>query len=180
LWDLDDLTPKVKGDWGLARGPRLPFEFSRVSDKRKQALVVIIDYDHGVECATSHIHSIRTRLDDAVDDLAQRERAQAHFIGHCRATTDGKQSGNDEAIAQIRAWLLESPYDAAVWTDLPRNFEDRLQVPFTIDAAISYLRTLQATSLEEARRYIENAPQNVETPLRAALREQDWWRAIAY
>ena len=180
LWDLDDLTPKVTGDWGVAEGPTLPFEFVRVSDKRNLALVVVIDYEHGVECKTSHIESRKLALDEAIDDLAARERAQIANIGHCRSHDDGKESGNPDAVTRIRGWLQESPYDAAVWTDLPRNFKERVGVDFSLDAAIGYLSKLPAPSLEEARRYIENAPSNVETPLRAALRNQQWWRDVAY
>jgi hypothetical protein len=89
LWDLDDLAPKVRGAWHVARGPRLPFEFSRVSDKRKRALVVVIDHEHGVECSTSFIESTHTDLDAAVDDLAARERAPRERIGHCTVDDDG-------------------------------------------------------------------------------------------
>ncbi|SVC10487.1 uncharacterized protein METZ01_LOCUS263341, partial [marine metagenome] len=28
LWDLDNLTPFVQGDWAINAGPRLPLEFS--------------------------------------------------------------------------------------------------------------------------------------------------------
>ena len=34
LWDLDNLTPFVQGDWAINAGPRLPLEFSLVSRKR--------------------------------------------------------------------------------------------------------------------------------------------------
>ena len=28
LWDLDDLAPKVTGDWHMLAGPALPMEFA--------------------------------------------------------------------------------------------------------------------------------------------------------
>jgi hypothetical protein len=180
LWDLDDLAPKVRGAWHVARGPRLPFEFSRVSDKRKRALVVVIDREHGVECSTSFIESTRTDLDAAVDDLAARERAPRERIGHCTVDDDGPRSGQEDCIGRLRQWLVGADFQAAVWTDLPRNFEERVKAPFSIPRAIDYLKTLQGDARTEARRYVENAPANIETPLRAALREQDWWHGIEY
>jgi hypothetical protein len=41
------------------------------------------------------------------------------------------------------------------------------------------LRCLTGDSLDEAVRYIENAPAATDTPLRRALSADDWWRAEA-
>ena len=180
LWDLDDLSPHVAGDWAVAEGPRLPFEFVRVSPKRKQALVVVIDETHGVECATSHIQSARGRLMEAVEDLARRERTVPDQIGFADCAGQRVQSRHTFVAENIRDWLSTSGYDGAVWTDLGGNYRETLGEPFSIEGAIRYLRTLTGESLIEARRYIESAPENVETPLRAALRHEDWWQAVAY
>ncbi len=180
LWDLDDLTPHVTGNWSVAEGPRLPFEFVRVSPKRKQALVVVIDEGHGVACATSHIASARDGLMPAVEDLARRERTTAEHIGYVDRDGARAQSRHAFALKTVQTWLRDSYYDAAVWTDLAGNYQDILGEPFSIGGAIGYLRTLTGDSLIEARRYIESAPANVETPLRAALRHEGWWQAIDY
>lgn len=180
LWDLDDLTPHVCGDWSVASGPVLPFEFVRVSPKRKQALVVVIDDKHGVDCATSHITSVRDSLDHAVEDLARRERTTGEHIGF--ATRDGgsASSRHDFVASRVSEWLGASPFDGAVWTDLAGNYEEVLGQPFSVSAAIAYLQTLSGDALIEAHRYIEQAPANVETPLRKALRGEAWWQAIEY
>lgn len=180
LWDLDDLTPHVAGDWQVALGPMLPFEFVRVSPKRKQALVVVIDGDHGVPCATSHIDSTRDVLEHAVEDLARRERTTSEHIGYVSRDGSAAQTRHHFARDTVSQWLRSSPFDGAVWTDLAGNYEEVLGAPFSIAGAIGYLRTLEGESLIEARRYIESAPSNVETPLRAALREESWWQAVTY
>jgi hypothetical protein len=77
IWDLDDLAPNVEGPWSMRAGPRLPMEFSRVSPKRLMGLVVALDPLDGVACPTHAIRSRRTRLADAIADLAARERAPA-------------------------------------------------------------------------------------------------------
>lgn len=180
LWDLDDLTPYVTGEWHLAKGPLLPFEFVRVSPKRKQALVVVIDEMHGVECATSFIASTRNRLVDAVEDLARRERTTAEQIGYTDLNGSLNQSRHGFAAGKIRNWLAGTEFDAAVWTDLTGNYIDEIGEPFSVPGAVAYLKNLTGESRIEARRYIESAPRNVETPLRAVLRNEDWWQAIQY
>lgn len=180
LWDLDDLTPHVTGDWNLAAGPTLPFEFVRVSPKRKQALVVVIDEDHGTECSTSFIASTRNSLEEAVDDLARRERTTSAHIGYADADGNSIQSRHPFVAVRVTQWLRSAGFDAAVWTDLTGNYLDVLGEPFTIPGAIGYLKTLTGESRIEAKRYIDSAPANVETPLRAALRSEDWWHAIDY
>ena len=80
----------------------------------------------------------------------------------------------------MRGWLEQSGFDAAVWTDLAGNYEETLGHAYSLDAAIEYLKALPQPSLIEAHRYIESAPVNVETPLRAALRHLDWWQGVRY
>ena len=89
LWDLDDLEPHVEGAWQVAQGPMLPLEFVRVSKKRNMALAVVIDHDHGVPCASSHILSRRGDVQDAVVDLARRERAPEDQIGYVDTSSGG-------------------------------------------------------------------------------------------
>ena len=176
LWDLDDLAPKVAGDWRLAAGPALPLEFSRISPKRKLGLVVCIDPDHGAPCATHAILSIRSDLDQARADLAARERAPEGLIGlTCTRTGRGHGRGADF----VAAWARAQGLAGAVWTDLPPNFAADRGEPFSLPAAESYLQSLTGDAHAEAVRYIENAPRWTDTPLRRRLAAAAWWRAAA-
>lgn len=178
IWDLDDLAPKVAGDWQLGSGPAMPVEFSRVSPKRKQALVLVIDGGLEDFSATSFIDSKRSRLDDAKDDLAARERTHLGHIGW--ATWSGEaRSCNDRVAASVVAWLEESEHDAAVWTDLNGNFHDHTGLPFSHLHALAYLQDLSRASLHEAWRYITYAPTQTDTPFRRFLVQQPWWAALA-
>lgn len=177
IWDLEILESQVDPRWQRGQGPVLPLEFSRISPKRKKALALIVDPDHGTECATSLVVSKRRSLDDAIQDLAARERAPLERIGH--ASLDGLwQSTVSGLESQLESWLRESGFSAAVWTDLPGNFQDETGAPYTLPAAIAYLRTLEGASLLEAKRYIELAPEETMTALRKALHREDWWAAV--
>ncbi len=178
LWDLENLTPHVKGGWGYGEGPKLPLEFSRISPKRKLSLVVIIDPNHGAPCPTSFIESTRSDLDEAINDLAARERAPLERIGHAHIETDRLNSSNPPLDNILLNWLHESHFDACVWTDLPANFHLETGDEFSISAGLEYLKTLQGESLKEAKLYIDSAPKETVTPLRTALDSDAWWQSL--
>lgn len=177
IWDLEILESQVDPRWQRGAGPVLPLEFSRVSPKRKRALALIVDPDHGTECLTSLVVSKRRSLEDAVNDLAARERAPLDRIGYA-SQTGSWRSAVDGLQARFESWLAQTGFAGAVWTDLPGNFHDETGTPFSVSAAITYLRTLQGTSLLEAKRYIELAPEETMTALRQALSVEDWWADV--
>lgn len=177
LWDLDDLAPKVSGRWALRAGPRLPMEFSRISVKRKLALVLCLDAAAGVACATHAIRSRRSGIGAARADLAARERAPLARIGWADAGGHG-ESRMPELAARIAAWCRATGHAGAVWTDLEPNFREETGAEFGLQAGREYLRTLRGESLAEAHRYIRNAPWTTRTPLRRALACDPWWRGL--
>jgi hypothetical protein len=175
IWDLENLTPHVRGGWSIGGGPVLPMEFTRVSAKRQQALAVCLDAVHGVGCVTHAIASVRNEFGAVVADLARRERAPVERIGVvCLAS--GHVNGSSPEVAEgVRQWCADGGWRGAVWTDLPSNFEDRLGEGFSVGRAMAYLRSLTGASLDEAVRYFENAPAATDTPLRRALSKDAWW-----
>ena len=175
LWDLDDLAPKVSGEWKMYEGPILPLEFSLVSRKRHYALALVIDYGDGAPCPTCVIDSVRSEIGAAIVDLANRERMEPTNIGFVDRNTGESHSHREETRNTFWNWIEDSTYDGAVWTDGERNFEALTGRAFSLQTAQDHLRSLQGISLEEARRYIRNAPARVETPLRRALEGAPWW-----
>ena len=175
LWDLDDLAPKVSGEWKMYEGPILPLEFSLVSRKRHYALALVIDYEDGAPCPTCVIDSVRSEIGAAIVDLANRERMEPTNIGFVDRNTGESHSHREETRNTFWNWIEDSNYDGAVWTDGERNFEALTGRAFSLKTAQDHLRSLQGISLEEARRYIRNAPARVETPLRRALEGAPWW-----
>ena len=175
LWDLDDLAPKVSGEWKMYKGPILPLEFSLVSRKRHYALALVIDYGDGAPCPTCVIDSVRSEIGAAIVDLANRERMEPTNIGFVDRNTGESHSHREETRNTFWNWIEDSTYDGAVWTDGERNFEALTGRAFSLKTAQDHLRSLQGISLEEARRYIRNAPARVETPLRRALEGAPWW-----
>ena len=136
-----------------------------------------VDPEHGVGCATHSIRSTRGDVAQAVADLAARERAPRGRIGW--ADAGGRGAGRmPEVVAAVGAWCAERGWAAAVWTDLEPNFRETTGAAFTVAEGVGYLRTLPGTGLDEARRYIRQAPATTRTPLRRALACDPWWRGL--
>ncbi|MEM7427589.1 MAG: hypothetical protein AAF441_15960 [Pseudomonadota bacterium] len=114
---------------------------------------------------------------DAVADLAERERAPLDRIGFA-SHSGAWQSTVSQIEPHLEAWLRISEYDAAVWTDLPANFREETETPYSVGTAIEYLQTLRGNALLEAKRYIELAPQESMTALRRALHGDEWWATV--
>lgn len=175
IWDLDDLAPKVQGPWQMRTGPRLPMEFARISPKRKMGLALCLDAGLGTPCTTHAIASVRKGLAAVVEDLAARERTVAHHIGGvCLAT--GQMQGRDAIAGIVRDWCHAAGWSGAVWTDLTTNYAETRARDFSVEDAVAYLRSLDGESLDEAVRYIHNAPAETDTPLRRRLAADPWWQ----
>ena len=180
LWDLGNLEPHVIGEWGYYTGPMLPLEFSLISAKRNQALALTIDLDNGTLCPTCIISSRRQSIVRTVGDLAAREQAPQEMIGFFEQGSNHSRSRSDYIYRKIETWLEQKRFDGAVWTDSASNFKSITGTNFSVIAALEYLRSLQGASLIEAKRYIENAPDLVDTPLRKMLAEEAWWLSLPY
>jgi len=150
VWDEECLAPHIHGGWRMARGPRLPVEFCRISPKRRQALVLTIDAAQGHEVPTAYTFSRRRAIREAIADLARRERCDERHIGIC--TRNGAHANTQEDIAaRVHAWLARQPgLSAAIWAALPVNFRELTGRAFSLRAAVDYLRRLTGPSLSEA------------------------------
>jgi len=173
IWDLENLKPFVSGQWSLGCGPKMPVEFSRISPKRKKALVLVIDHSLDHQCTTNIIKSARSNIDEAIKDLAERERCKIDMIGYL------DKSGNEyKSFSGVEDWLEKNNYDAVIWTALPYNFELETGKEFTHKSGLEYLKSLNANALAEAWRYIEFAPKVTDTPFRRFLKQDEFWQSL--
>jgi len=74
-------------------------------------------------------------------------------------------------VPVIQQWGAKHGVDGVIWTDLRSNFEDETGNPFTVERARDYLLGLPKSAADRARRYINNAPPEVDTPLRRQCRK---------
>ncbi|MBI2940400.1 MAG: hypothetical protein HYY04_08175 [Chloroflexi bacterium] len=177
IGDPGDL-PRL-GDWQPG-GPVLPIEFSRVSAEGR--LTLVIDPANGQPVSTRFITSARSHLDRAIGDLRVRERTIAEYIGYVNLNLNLNRARaarrcRTTAVADtVRDWASVHGFDAVIWTDLRPNFEVKTGGPFSVERAVEYLHSLVEPTAQAAREYIQGAPEEVDTPLRRRLQEDDWLR----
>jgi len=174
IWNHKTLP--INGGWQRG-GPLLPIEFSRIS--KGSRLTLVIDPEHGVPTETRFAFSSRVALKDAIEDLRFRENTTTSLIGHLDRTaissSEGKQI-SDNVLYEIEEWAHLNNVDAVVWTNLRSNFEEKDGRPFSVSNAIDFFRGLPEIQKKSAFEYIENAPDEVDTPFRKAFQEVNSWR----
>ena len=175
LWDDGTFPVPRKSDWDPA-GPSLPLEFSRVSKTHDGALTLVIDPKNGQECVSSFAESSRNLLNDAICDLRCREGTILQRIGFVDLVSGAQRSNVHPGLADVlRGWAQERGLASVVWTDLPSNFNECGRGLFSVEAAVKYLRGLDAVGARRAREYITRARENILTPLRQHVEKAEWW-----
>lgn len=159
IWSPRSL--KLQGDWCYP-GPSLPLEFSRISKDGRMTLV--IDPVHGIEQPTYFAKSSFGDLDIAIENLCEREGTIRKFIG-CQST---ERSIGSNAFS---TWLSVNGFDAAIWTALPPNFEEKTGQAFSVTRALEYLSDLDGVSQSNALHYFRSAPPKITTAFRHAVEQ---------
>jgi hypothetical protein len=171
LWDPRDL--QLASGFEPA-GPSLPIEFCRISKDHR--LTLIIDESYGTLCQTYAATSAFADLEQAVENLREREgMASAADVGF--ATTGEARSRqaarrHPHALETIADWALNAGYDAAIWTALDSHFERETGEPFSVNAAMRFLEALEQNdppAFARALEYIRRAPAATQTPVRDAV-----------
>lgn len=165
IWDQRELL--TSDNWQKG-GPILPIEFSRISSGGR--LTLVIDEQSGVPVKTQYARSGSANLRQAIEDLRKREDTLKSRIGVVSQTINNTTTGFDT----IKSWATKEKWDAVIWTGLPSNFEDKKDVPFTVENGLVYLSGLVGKEKAEAREYIERAPEEVDTPLRRGIGKKFW------
>lgn len=171
IWNPGELS--MSSEW-LSGGPVLQLEFSRISSHSR--LTLVIDIDAGVPLETYYATSGSILLPDALENLRMREgRTKREFIGHIDLRTNTyslEKYPNQVAVHEtIASWGYNYGFDAVIWTALPSNFCEREKISYSVESAISYLKNLPEHDKAIAIEYIQNAPQNIQTPFRLRFSE---------
>ena len=174
IWDDHPEFDTHRESW-LPDGPNLPLEFSRISSSRLGALTLVIDENYGDICRVAYTMSKRQNPDDAICDLRCREGTTHNNIGYYYA--DHSRSGRPIIPDGIKLWAQQKKIDVVVWAGLASNFETKCGIPFSVEAALSYLKNLSPEGKAKAAEYIFRAPDFVRTSLRSSVEIAPWFPA---
>jgi hypothetical protein len=168
IWDPRELPRE--GTW-QTDGPVLPIEFSRVSlDCR---LTLVLDDDNGEPVPTRYVPSPRADINDAIRDLKEREATRTKRIGYVDLVRQVDSHTLPKQVAihgRVAEWARARGFSAVVWTALPANFQNETGRPFSVRNAYDYLAALPRSARDRALKYIDNAPEEVSTPLRREIK----------
>ncbi len=162
VWDPCELK-LADGRWHKD-GPKLPVEFARVSQGDR--LTLVITPGAGLQ-TTLWAYSACETLAEAKADLVEREKTREQYVGALR---DGWEGANvtEQGIAR---WLKGEGLDGVVWTALPPQAQNGAKRALTTEEAVDYVRSLEGDTFKLAKEYVENAPPQIDTPIRRALTE---------
>jgi hypothetical protein len=174
LWEGRPEFDKWHGPWEYD-GASLKLEFSHVSEKRLEALTLVIDAEHGTETSVAWCLSNRAALADAVCDLRAREGATLENIGQVTIALEGEPYNSGVPEGTIAAWARTKNLDAVIWTALKSSFQVKTRQPVSVGAVLLHLKTLTPEGKVKAAEYIWRAPDFVKTPIRTALQKEPWF-----
>jgi hypothetical protein len=175
LWDERPEFDEHHGPWEPT-GPELQLEFSRVSQTRCGALTLVVDPSNGTKCRVAFARSKRRDPEDTICDLRSREGTTRFNIGFYFADGSRIQSKDAPTLAAVTTWAAANATDVVVWTDLPSNFQKLCGQPFSVDAAVAHLHSLEGKAKSGAAEYVWRAPSFVKTVLRTALEAEPWFK----
>lgn len=154
-------------------GPMLPIEFARISQDGRLTLVIAPGSE---EVRTLYAISKFEDLDEAILDLAVREGCGKNRVGFFLKTDRVFHSKEFEPKQNIESWInTDEEISAVIWTDLHKNFKDKIGLELTEENAINYLRSLPLEIKAKAEQYIRRTPAIVNTKIRRAVVQVLCW-----
>ena len=175
IWDQREL--RTKGDWN-GDGPSLPIEYRRIS---RDGGITLVLYPRVEDVKTLWADADFAKLSEAIENLCDREGVPREHIDRIGFAIIGGRSRCRAApgvLERIQKWGKEKGLDAAVWTDLPENpdkFKKETGMELNDDNIIKYLKSLEGETLDKAKEYIQETPEQIDTSLRRRIRqEMDW------
>jgi hypothetical protein len=174
LWQDNPEFRKHHRGW-RKDGPVLKIEFSQITTPAEDGLSLVIDPNHGAKCRVACAYSRRAHIEDAIFDLQCREHTTRANIGYILFDRDECHSHDPASLRDIRKWAIPRQLRAVIWTDTPSNFEQSQKRPFTVDAALAYIRQQKPRTKSKIAEYVWQSPEFVDTPLRRALEQAPWF-----
>jgi hypothetical protein len=147
-------------------GPMLPIEFARVADGGELATAICLN---APPCQVLWALLNVETLAAAVNALRKREQ-----IPEDREDGIGVFTINSLTVGVLGKWAADRRLDAVIWTALPPRFEEIEGLIPSLDDVLSYLIALDGETLEHAKFYMENVPEQIDTPYRSEIRKLGW------
>lgn len=123
---------------------KFPLNFSRISDKGKGRLTLVVDYDNGINNNIWYAETKHNDLNKAIKALKERENTIKRNIAYLNLQKNNgrvKNLRDDEQKMLIEKF--KGKYDAIIWVDLATNWQDIRNEKYTTENAIKYLKEIK-------------------------------------
>jgi hypothetical protein len=182
-------------------GPYLPVEFARIPKNRRLTLVLFPDAPK-VQCPW--VETKFKTLEEAIAYLSKQEETTEDNIGFYSSKDESYRcNAIPNILPALIKWANEHELDAVIWLELTSNFMeeyDRLiqerkeadeesasdfdETPkeFNEKNVLSYFSDIydyERDRWESARSYFAYVPDQIDTPIRKALRRELSWRNLS-
>lgn len=140
LWNNKSL--KLKTKWDKTK-LLFPLNFSRISDKGKGRLTLVIDNVNGT---LNHPHIASTKiknLNKAINTLRLREKTKKNNIGYINIKDNSFRSKllKKSQIDTIFEYAKKNNLDSIIWTDISPNFSEITGKKISTINAIQYIQS---------------------------------------
>lgn len=140
LWDYSEL--RLKKGWESSN-LQLPLNFSRISDKGKGRLTLVIDNQTG---KLNNVHIAKTKfsnLNSAINAIKIREKTKKNSIGYVNLKDNSSRTVNlnSNQLDEIISLAKERNLDAIIWTDISPNFEEITGEKINVSNALKYIES---------------------------------------
>lgn len=167
IWNIGALP--IQREW-FKDGPFAPVEFTRQSSDGRITLV-IDPTAQPVRLLWAHM--LPTDLQTARVALRDREGIPGRGW-EPRIASWKPEEPSPASIPDLPKWADARGLEAVIWTALGPKFDDQEETP-SVDQVIGYLRGLTGTRRDNAKRYIERAPRQIDTEYRRRIEAALGW-----
>lgn len=138
-WNVENLPIKSPDSW-IYSNLEIPLEFSRISDRGKGRLTLVIDVEHGRKNRIWYSYSTLKNVDKAIKELKIREGTSIDNIAYINLKSNKERHLNTPNIiaGKIKEWMIKEDIEIAIWTDLKSNWKDIMKTEYTVERAYKY------------------------------------------
>lgn len=139
IWNSDFLPILSNASW-VRSNLKLPLEYSRISDKGKGRLTLVIDNKNGIYNRIWYTKTTTNNVNVAINKLKKREKTVSNNIAYINLKKNKFRINNTpiRLVNNIIKWMKNKNFDTVIWTNLNSNWKKIKKTPYSIERAYKY------------------------------------------